>query len=579
MTTTTDFLDLPKFQPRSYLPEDADLKDKRTIQALYKSLLEEPIASALDLEGWLMKRSELDAAVSQESAVIYIRMTCQTDDQARVEAYKHFLENIEPIIKEFDDALNKKFVAAHRKFPLDKKRYHVYIREVQAELEIFAHENVPLQTKEQLLSQEYQSLCGAMTVNFEGKEYTLPQMGKFLVEPERPLREAAWRASSARRLQDKVQLDELFDRMLEIRHRIALNAGFGNYRDYKFKALGRFDYTPEDCKKYHDTIETVVMPLWGRILESKRKVMKLDTLRPWDLQVDVQGRPPLKPFEAADQLIKGCSNIFKGMDKELGEQFAMMADQGLLDLESRKGKAPGGYQHGLHEARLPFIFMNAVGLDSDMRTLLHEAGHAFHMLACREDTLFDYRHGPMEFNEVASMAMEILPGEKIVEFYTREETNRSILDLFEDTVYILVWVATIDCFQHWIYENPTHTQQERSEVWLKIKERFDGGFVDWEGLEEEHAYLWHRQLHIFEVPFYYIEYGIAQLGALQLWLNTKNDRARALKDYKIALSLGGSRALPELYEAAGIKFDFSRSTIKPLMDAIVQELEEKNPHF
>ena len=533
------------------------------------------MASTKDLERWLLERSELDAVLSQEGAIVYILMTCQTDDAKRTDAYKKFIETIEPIIKQMDDKLNKKFFEAAKEHPLDKKRYGVYEREIKNELELFVEENVALSTQEELLGQEYQAICAAMTISFKGKEHTLPQMGKYLVELDRGLREKAWLKSAHRRLKDKGRLDDLFGRMLKLRTQMAKNAGFDNYRDYKFKALGRFDYTPQDCKHYHQTIERIVVPLMGRILEERKKKMKLDALRPWDLAVDPAAQPPLKPFERVEELVEGCKKIFSDMDEELGAHFALMADEGLLDLESRKGKAPGGYQHALHEARLPFIFMNAVGLDSDMRTLLHEAGHAFHSLACRHDPLFDYRHGPMEFNEVASMAMEILPDERISVFYNEEETDRSISDHFKDVVFTLVWVAIVDCFQHWLYENPDHTPQQRSQEWIRIRWRFGSGYVDWQGLESEHEYLWHRQLHIFEVPFYYIEYGIAQLGALQLWLTAKKDPKKALGHYKKALALGGSRTIPELYEAAGIRFDFSEKTIAPLMEAVMEEWRKK----
>ncbi|HLF18022.1 MAG TPA: M3 family oligoendopeptidase [Candidatus Omnitrophota bacterium] len=575
MNLTANSLNLSRFQSRSFVPKDVDLQNPQTVELLYQRLLERPMASTKDLERWLLERSELDAVLSQEGAIVYILMTCQTDDAKRTDAYKKFIETIEPIIKQMDDKLNKRFFEAAKEHPLDKKRYGVYEREIKNELELFVEENVALSTQEELLGQEYQAICAAMTISFKGKEHTLPQMGKYLVELDRGLREKAWLKSAHRRLKDKGRLDDLFGRMLKLRTQMAKNAGFDNYRDYKFKALGRFDYTPQDCKHYHQTIERIVVPLMGRILEERKKKMKLDALRPWDLAVDPAAQPPLKPFERVEELVEGCKKIFSDMDEELGAHFALMADEGLLDLESRKGKAPGGYQHALHEARLPFIFMNAVGLDSDMRTLLHEAGHAFHSLACRHDPLFDYRHGPMEFNEVASMAMEILPDERISVFYNEEETDRSISDHFKDVVFTLVWVAIVDCFQHWLYENPDHTPQQRSQEWIRIRWRFGSGYVDWQGLESEHEYLWHRQLHIFEVPFYYIEYGIAQLGALQLWLTAKKDPKKALGHYKKALALGGSRTIPELYEAAGIRFDFSEKTIAPLMEAVMEEWRKK----
>jgi len=568
----SDFHKLPRYQPRSFVPEGINFKDSQEVVGLFEKLLQRSINSAKELEQWLNDRSELQAALDQEGSVLYIRMTCQTDDQQRAKDYQHFIENVVPAIKPLDDKLNHKYLEIVKKFPLDKNRFAVYHRGLQSDTDIFRKENVPLQTKVALLSQEYQTLCGTMTVIFNGMEHTLPEMAKYLLDSNRDLREAAWRATGQRRLQDKTKLDEIFDQMLGLRHQIAVNTGFNNFRDYQFRVYHRFDYTPGDCRKYHAAVEKVVIPLWKEILEQRRAGMKLSAVRPWDLEVDPLGQPPLRPFEDVQRLIGGVGEMFIKTDPKLGEQFQEMKKLGLLDLASRKGKAPGGYQSTLAEARKPFIFMNAVGLDGDVRTLLHEGGHAFHALACAHETLFEYRHGPMEFNEVASMAMELLGGEHIDIFYSPQEVKRSNQNHFGDIVGTLVWVATIDCFQHWIYENPNHTPAQRNQMWLSIRERFGGNFIDWSGLEEFHKNLWHRQLHIFEVPFYYIEYAIAQLGALQIWVNAQKDKPAALAAYQKGLSLGGSRSLPELYQAAGIKFDFSEETIAPLVQAVQREI-------
>jgi len=568
----SDFYQLPRYQQRSFVPEQINLSDAKEVVGLFEQLLKRAIHSTKELEQWLKDRSELQAALDQQGSILYIRMTCQTDDPKRVQEYKHFIENVVPAIKPLEDKLNRKYLELSNKFPLDKRRYEVYGRAIQSDIKIFREENVSLQTKVALLSQEYQTICGAMTVIFNDAEHTLPQMAKYFLEGDPHLRESAWRATAQRRTKDKNKLDELFDEMLILRHKIAVNAGFQNFCDYQFRAYHRFDYAPEDCKKYHAAVEKIVVPLWKEILEKRRQEMNLSVLRPWDLEVDPLGRPPLKPFEEVKELISGVEKMFTKTDVELGKQFQEMNQLGLLDLSSRKGKAPGGYQSTLAEARKPFIFMNAVGLDGDVRTLLHEGGHAFHALACAHESLYDYRHGPMEFNEVASMAMELLGGEHINIFYNPDEVSRSNQNHFEDIIGTLVWVAVIDCFQHWIYENPRHTREQRYQKWLSIRERFGGSFIDWSDLDEFHKTLWHRQLHIFEVPFYYIEYAIAQLGALQLWQKAKRGKAEVLAAYKKGLSLGGSRPLPELYQAAGIKFDFSSQTISPLMEAVCREL-------
>lgn len=316
-----------------------------------------------------------------------------------------------------------------------------------------------------------------------------------------------------------------------------------------------------------------MVPLLQEISQLRRKQMKLTDLRPWDTAVDPLSLPALKPFGTVEELILKSVSVFRQTDEELGRQFEIMKNEGLLDLASRKGKAPGGYQSTLSEARKPFIFMNAVGLERDVRTLLHEGGHAFHALACAHDPLVEYRHAPMEFSEVASMAMELLAGEYMDVFYSPQDTRRSKREHLEDILEVLVWVANVDAFQHWIYENPKHTPDQRKDMWIELHKRFGGDVVNWQGLEGIREYLWHRQLHIFEVPFYYIEYGIAQLGALQLWRQAKENPKQALANYRRGLALGGSRPLPELYKAAGIEFDFTERTILPLVELVKKEWE------
>ena len=585
-----NFSHLKPYQKRCFVTDSADLTDKDTVVGFYRKLEERPVNSARALEQWLLDRSELDAAVSQAGSILYIRMTCHTDDKAIAGAYTEFIQTVSPAVKPVNDRLNHKYLQLCVQFSLDVKRYEVHDRAVKTDVELFVAKNVPLQTEVDLLSQEYQTLCGAMTVVFEGQERTLPEMGKYLLEPDRVLRERAWRATAERRSRDKDKLEDIFDKLFQKRVAIARNAGFKDFTGYQFKNYHRFDYTPADCKRYHETIEQFIVPLNEEILKRRKKEMKLTlrlrsglmlsevealkTLRPWDTAVDPLGRGPLKPFEKPKQLVEGAKKIFGRVDPQLGDQFNRMDKEGLLDLESRKGKAPGGYQNTLSEARKPFIFMNAVGVDDDIRTLLHEGGHAFHALACAKDPLVDYRHGPMEFCEVASMAMELLGGRYMDEFYNDADTKRSNREHLEGIIHILAWVANIDAFQHWLYEHPDHSPAERRQAWIGFYEQFGGKFIDWTDLMEVKAYLWHRQLHIFEIPFYYIEYGIAQLGALQVWLNARKDPKKALADYRKGLSLGGSRPLPELYQAAGIRFDFSEGIIKPLADAVYQEWQK-----
>ena len=371
------------------------------------------------------------------------------------------------------------------------------------------------------------------------------------------------------------ELEEIFELLLEIRQKIARNAGFDNYRDYAFRRLGRFDYAPDDCLRFHEAVEAEVVPVMRELQAERRCQLGLQTLRPWDLAVDALNRPPLRPFEQVEQMVSRTQGIFSQLDPDLAEGFDRMRRLGLLDLDNRKGKAPGGYQSTLAEARLPFIFMNAVGLQRDVETILHEAGHAFHALATREENLYAYRSAPIEFCEVASMSMELLGSEFLEQFYPSPEAKRARRAHLEGVMSVFPWIATVDAFQHWIYTHPGHSRAERTAAWVDSMKRF-GGEVDWSGHETARANLWHRQLHIFIHAFYYIEYGIAQLGALQVWANSRADKAAALDSYKRALALGGSRPLPELFSAAGCKFDFSRITMAPLVRDVRSELAKLN---
>jgi oligoendopeptidase F len=398
-------------------------------------------------------------------------------------------------------------------------------------------------------------------------------MGRYLEEPDRTLRKEAWEVVANRRLQESEKFEEIFDKQLKLRQQIAKNAGFENYRDYAFRRLGRFDYTPDDCVKFHDAVATEIMPVVRELQAERRKKLNVDKLRPWDLAVDPLNRPPLKPFAEVDQMVSRTQNIFNHLDGELAGGFQRMQNLRLLDLANRKGKAPGGYQSTLAEARVPFIFMNAVGLQRDVETILHEAGHAFHALATRDEDLYAYRGAPIEFCEVASMSMELLGNEFLEEFYSSNDANRARRTHLEGIIGIFPWIATVDAFQHWIYTHPGHTRAARAVAWLELMDRF-GGEIDWTGYDKSRAYLWHRQLHIFLHPFYYIEYGIAQLGALQVWANSKRDKAKALGEYKGSLALGGSKPLPELFKAAGSPFDFSAKAIKPLVELTRSELSK-----
>lgn len=575
MMNLLPFNELPVFRPRHFVPQKADLGDWNQIAPLFDQL-EAKAASCKtvkEFEQWLLDGSELAAALDEESSRRYIAMTCHTENADAEKAFLHFVEQVDPQLKPRQFKLAQIYLAHPCRAKLPKGRFFVFDRERQLQVELFRPENVPLETEEAKLCQQYQKLIGSLTVNFRGQEHTLAQMGRYLEDPDRVLRQEAWELTANRRLKEAPQIEEIFEQLLKLREQIATNAGFSNYLQYAFRARGRFDYTPEDCVKFHEAIEKEIMPALRQLQAQRRQRLGLETLRPWDLAVDPLNRPALKPFEKIDTLVSNAGDIFTQLDSKLAREFTLMRDLRLLDLDNRKGKAPGGYQSTLAEARLPFIFMNAVGIQRDVETILHEAGHAFHALAAREEDLYAYRSAPIEFCEVASMSMELLGNEFIEKFYSTGDAQRARRDHLEGIVEIFPWIATVDAFQHWIYSHPGHTRADRQKAWNNLMDRF-GGDVDWRSYEDARTNLWHRQLHIFLHPFYYVEYGIAQLGALQVWANSKKNKPQALQQYHDALALGGSRPLPELFQAAGCRFDFTRETIKPLVKLIETELEK-----
>jgi oligoendopeptidase F len=551
---------LPRGYPRKFVAEDFRLNGWSDLEPYFGDLMARPLGAVEEAERWLADLSELLSVIFEERSVRYIRMTCDTANGEYERAYLRFVEEIEPKLKPAIQRLMEKFVQSSAAGKLPEDRYFVLLRSFRNQVELFREENVPLEVEEQKLTQRYQKITGAMTVTIKGRELTLQQAARYLEDPDRGVRREAWEKTAERRLRDRDELNRLFDELLSLRQRIAANAGFDDYRAYAFRKRERFDYTPGDCEAFHVAVERYVVPVLVSLQEKRKAELGVKRLRPWDLEVDPSGKPPLRPFEDTKELVEGVSEIFEGLDRELGELFSILPRYRLLDLESRKGKAPGGYQATLAERRLPFIFMNAAGRHRDLRTLLHEAGHSFHTLLSREEPLIFLRRPPLEFAEVASMSMELLTHPHWDVFYSREDLERARRQHLEGIVTLLTWIATVDAFQHWIYTHPGHTSEERAKVWAELRRRF-GGIVDWEGYEEVLGWEWHRQLHIFLYPFYYIEYGIAQLGALGIWEKAQRDRAGALEAYKRALSLGGSRPLPELFRAAGIEFDFGERSV------------------
>ena len=559
---------------RTYIPADLEIKWE-TLEPFYKELLDRPVTSVEELEHWMQDRSELEAALEEDFAWRYIRMTCDTNNEQLLANFQYFATEIEPKIAPYSNELNIKLTQSEFFDQLNGEKYFVYLRGVKKALELFREENIPLLTEIQVEQQKYQSISGSLSVHIGDKEYTLEQAAVFLKDTDRTKRQEVWEKITARRLQEKDKLNDLFDHLRALRHQVALNAGFENYRDYMFQALGRFDYTPQDCYAFHEAIETEVVPILREHAHARQKALDLATLRPWDMDVNTSGKPALKPFNGGEDLIERSIQCFRNINSYLGERLEIMKDNNLFDVESRKGKAPGGYNYPLSETGAPFIFMNSANTFRDLTTMVHEGGHAVHTFLTADLELNDFKHCPSEVAELASMSMELISMDNWNVFFDNEEDlKRAKRDQLIDVLKTLPWVAVVDQFQHWIYTNPTHTAAERTEAWVKIYEPFGAGFADWTGIEEAQANLWQKQLHIFEIPFYYIEYGMAQLGAIAVWKNYKENPEKALEQYIAALKLGYTKTIKEIYETAGIKFDFSADYVKELAEFVKAEIEK-----
>ncbi|WP_316827192.1 M3 family oligoendopeptidase [Pedobacter miscanthi] len=561
-------------KPRTYIPQELSITWEN-LEPLFTELQHREINSTAALEQWLKDRSELEAALEEDFAWRYIKMSCDTANEELVKNFQYFATEIEPKISPLGNELNKKFVESPFMDDLDKEKYFVYSRAIKKALELYRDENIELFTELQVKQQKYQGTTGAMSVEINGQEYTLEQASIFIKDLNREVRENAWKTIQQRRLIDKDDLNILFDELIKLRNQVALNAGFENYRDYMFQALGRFDYTPQDCYDFANAIEKEIVPILKEQAEKRREALGLDVLKPWDLEVSVSGKPALKPFNNGEELIDKSIACFNAIDEKLGSKLATMKANNLFDVESRKGKAPGGYNYPLAETGAPFIFMNSANSLRDLTTMVHEGGHAIHTFLTAGLELNDFKHCPSEVAELASMSMELISMDNWnVYFDNEEDLNRAKKEQLADVLKTLPWVAVIDQFQHWIYTNPNHTAADREETFKQIYNRFGAGFADWTDLQQQFGNGWQKQLHLFEVPFYYIEYAIAQLGAIAVWKNYKENPEKALEQYLAALSLGYTKPMNEIYETAGIKFDFSAEYVKELAGFVKSELEK-----
>ena len=564
---------LPEKKKRTFLPEDFTIKNWETVKPYYDDLLNREINSVKDLKQWFQDRSELEAVLSEDMAWRYIRMTCDTANEQLQAKFEEFITQIQPEIEPVSNQLNQKALESDFLKEIKDPGYTIMVRELEKDAKIFREENIPLNVQLQSESKKYGAITGAMTVELDGTELTLQQASNYMESTEREKREEAYRKIQARRLEDKDKLNELFNKLVNLRHQVAQNAGFDNYRDYMFTAMGRFDYEPSDCFDFHESVAEEITPVLHELALKREEALKVDSLRPWDKKVDLSGKPPLKAFGTSEELVDKTIQCFGKVDPYLGQCLAIMKQMGHLDLDSRKGKAPGGYNYPLSETGVPFIFMNATSNLRDMVTIMHEGGHAVHSFLTRDLALTNFKHTPSEVAELASMSMELISMDHWHLFFPNEdELKRAKRDHLEQVIETLPWVATIDKFQHWIYENAGHSVDDRIKAWNDILDTFSDKVTDWSGLQEEKNYLWQKQLHLYEVPFYYIEYGFAQLGAIAVWKNYKDDPKKGLEGYKNALTLGYTQSIPEIYEAAGIRFDFSRAYIHSLIEFVKEEL-------
>ncbi|MGZ3898775.1 MAG: M3 family oligoendopeptidase [Bacteroidia bacterium] len=560
---------------RHFVKPDFKVTTWELLKPYFDNLLNRNIKSKEDLEQWLKDNSELSSVVSEDMAWRYIKMTCDTANEELRKSFNDFIQNIEPHIAPITNELNKKLVDCKYTSELTKPGYDIYLRSVKNSIELFREENIPLNTQLQELEQQFGAISGEQSIEYNGEKMTLQKASVYLKDLDRKIREEVYYKIQERRGKDEQALNDLFNKLIGLRHKVAINTGFPNYRDYKHRALGRFDYTVQDCLNFHESVKQHVVPLIKEHDLKRKEKLKLEDYRPWDAAVDEEGKPPLKPFKDAKELIEKTITCFNEIDPYFGNCIEIMDRLRRLDLESRLGKAPGGYQYPLYETDVPFIFMNAVGLHRDLVTMVHEGGHAIHSFLDKDLELVEFKSPTSEVAELASMSMELISMEHWHIFFKDEdELKRAKRQQLEGVIDALPWIAAIDKFQHELYLKPNHTVEERYNIWTKLMQDFGSDVINYKGLENFVKRKWQIQLHLFEVPFYYIEYGFAQLGAVAMWRQYRNNPKQAVENYKKALALGYTRSIPEIYKAAGIKFDFSPAYVKELMDFVKAEYEK-----
>lgn len=557
---------------RVYFANDFNITNWEKVKHELDKMEKAKINSVGELLEFMKKVGEFSDIVAEEMAWRYISMTRYADKDEYSKAFNEFYSGIVAKVKPYDFKFKKKFYDSEFRKELDTKKYSHLNRIISNDIELFREENIPLEVKEKEIGNKYGAAFSKLTVMYKGEEKTLSQLTPFLKDQDRTVRKEVWELRINKIAEKKEEFNKLFDMMKKLRIKQAKNAGFDNYRDYMHQSKGRFSYTPDDIMKFHTAVEKEVIPFLKEQTQRRKKILELDSVRPWDTSVDLDGKK-LKPFKTINEFIDKAIEILDKVKSEFGENLAKMRNSDLLDLENRKGKAPGGYNYPLQETGAPFIFMNAVGVHRNVVTLLHESGHAMHTFAMKDIKLDPYKGTPSEVAELASMSMEFLSMDYWNVYY--DDTNdfkKARRDQLKGALSFLPWCMIVDAFQHWIYLNPEHSVKERDEYFLSLLKRYDTG-VDWTGLENYKPLLWLFQLHIFEVPFYYIEYGMSQLGALSVYRNYKKlGKEKALESYQKFLDMGYKVPVDKLYETAGIKFDFSAKYVKELVEFVKEEL-------
>lgn len=568
-----EVIEMPERKKRAFVAEDFNPSTWEAIEPYYVNLLSRELNSLAALNSWLKDWSEFDAVLGEHTRWVYVRTTIDTaDEKAQADLVKLYAEVYPKMVVE-NNLLDKKFISCPFVAELDQNVFYTTIRRVKQSLELYNEANIPLQSEMQVKQSTYDQIAGAQSVQYKGKEITVQQAMVYFTSNNRQEREEVFNLIKERKLQDSEKLDTLLTELIQLRHKVALNAGFENYLEYRFQELGRFDYTPADCLKFHASIEEVLMPHVNRLFETRKKELGLDTVKPWDRDVDTTGKPPLKPFESTEELIDKTIQCFNQLDPYFGERIEIMRRMNYLDLDSRLNKGTGGYNMGMPEIGVPFIFMNSANTEHDLVTIVHEGGHAVHTFLTRDLELNAFKDTTSEIAEVASMAMELMSMEHWDIFYNKpEDLKRARKNHLQYILSLLTKTCLGDSFQFWLYTNPNHTVEERHAKWVELNKKFTAQGIDWTGNEAFLQTSYQSILHFYVVPFYYIEYAFAELGSLALWRNFKQDRAKAISDYKSALSLGYTKPIPVFYETAGVKFDFSKEYISTLVSFITEEL-------